>query len=207
MAWKDHPMAHAAVEADSAGETAGPNYPAILDAIQRDPRYRRNVQWGEPRPGHPEGAIHAHIADLDRNVDRLRSRLSEADAWKLRVLVHVHDTFKPEAADGAKITDPRSHASLARAFLAEFCDDAELLDMTQFHDEPYALWRQFRHGHHFNRARFDALLSTIRDWDLFLAFLIVDGSTEGKSREPLRWFLGEVAGRVPTSLTAADILA
>ena len=78
--------------------------------------------------------------------------------------------------------------------------------MTQFHDVPYALWRQFRHGHGFNRARFDTLLATIRDWDLFLAFLIVDGSTAGKSREPLHWFFGEVAGRVPSRLTAADIL-
>ena len=182
------------------------DYPTLLAAIQCDPRYRRNLDWGIPRPGHPEGPIHAHIADLERNVDRLRSRLSETDAWRLRVLIHVHDTFKAEAADGAKITDPDSHASLARAFLAEFCDDPDLLNMTQFHDEPYALWRQHRHGHHFNQARFDALLSVIRDWDLFLAFLIVDGSTAGKSREPLHWFLGEVAAHVQSRLTGADIL-
>ena len=182
------------------------DYPAVLRAVRGDPRYRRNIQWGEPRHGHPEGPICAHLEDLERNLERLRPRLSEGEVDKLRVLIHVHDTFKGKAAEGAKITDPHSHASLARVFLAEFCDDAELLNMTQFHDVPYALWRQFRHGHHFNRARFDTLLSTIRDWNLFLAFLIVDGSTEGKSREPLHWFFGEVAGRVPARLTAADIL-
>ena len=183
-----------------------PDYPAILAAIRRDPRYRQSLDWGVPRPGHPEGSIRAHLAELERNLDRLRPRLTDGDADRLRVLVHVHDTFKGTAAEGVRITDPRSHASLARAFLAEFCDDADLLNMVHFHDEPYALWRQFRYGHHVDRERFDALLAAIRDWDLFLAFLIVDGSTEGKSREPLRWFLGEVEGRVPARFTAADIL-
>lgn len=183
-----------------------PDYPAILAAITRDARYRRNVEWGEPRPGHPEGPIHAHLAELEHNIARLQSRLTAIETDKLRVLVHVHDTFKGAAAEGAKITDPRSHASLARAFLAEFCADADLLHMTQFHDEPYALWRQHHHGHRVDRARFDALLATICDWDLFLAFLIVDGSTAGKGREPLRWFFGEVAGRIASRFTAADIL-
>ena len=183
-----------------------PDYPALLTAIQRDARYRRNLAWGEPRPGHPEGSIQAHVAELERNLERLRPRLSEAEWWKLRVLVHVHDTFKGEAAEGVRITDPRSHASLARAFLAEFCGDEELLNAVQFHDEPYALWRRVHAGHPLDQGRFDALLALIRDWSLFLAFLIVDGSTDGKSREPLRWFFGEMAGRVPTNVTAADIL-
>ena len=182
------------------------DYRAILRVIQHDPRYQRNLDWGEPRPGHPEGSIRAHLAELEANIDRLRPRLSETDAAKLCVLVHVHDTFKGEAADGARITDPHSHASLARAFLAEFCGDADLLNIVQFHDEPYALWRRVHHGHAFPRERFDALVALIRDWDVFLAFLIVDGCTAGKGREPLHWFFGEVAGRVPTRFTAADIL-
>ena len=179
---------------------------AMLAAIRRDARYRRNLDWGEPRPGHPEGSIRAHLDELERNLDRLRPRLTAAEADKLGVLIHVHDTFKGEAAEGARITDPHSHASLARAFLAGFGADADLLAMVQFHDEPYALWRQMHYGHRMNQARFDALLSAIHDWDLFLAFLIVDGSTAGKGREPLRWFLGEVAGRVKSRFTAADIL-
>ncbi|MEZ6147211.1 MAG: hypothetical protein R3B91_17675 [Planctomycetaceae bacterium] len=37
----------------------------------------------------------------------------------------------------------------------------------------------------------DRLRSLIEriDWNLFLAFLIIDNCTAGKSREPLRWFL------------------
>ena len=194
------------MDADSVGGVTDPDYPSILRAIQRDPRYQRNLAWGEPRPGHPEGSIGAHLAELDANVDRLRPRLSETDVCKLRVLVHVHDTFKCDAAEGARITDSQSHASLARAFLAEFCDDPDLLHMTQFHDEPYSLWRLVHHGRPFPQVRFDALLAMIRDWNVYLAFLIVDGSTAGKGREPLHWFFGQVAGRVRADFTAADIL-
>ena len=77
--------------------------------------------------------------------------------------------------------------------------------MVQFHDEPYALWRQEKHFK-LNRTRLDALFSLIQDWNLFLAFLIVDGCTEGKGREPLHWFFGEAAGRVKSCVTAENIL-
>ncbi len=192
----------------TAGEPAGSPafYRAAFERLTADERYLRNILWGEPRAGHPEGSIRAHIAELERNAAVLDARLSEADRWRLRLLIHAHDTFKPDAAD-VRISDPRSHASMARAFLAEFCPaDAALLDMVQFHDEPYALWRQEQHGR-LNHARQDALFATIRDWDLFLTFLIVDGCTPGKSREPLHWFFAEAARRgVASEVTAADIL-
>ncbi len=182
------------------------DYRAVFDAVTHDECYERNIDWGEPRPGHPEGKVGAHIAELERNLDALRPRLSEEEFWKLRVLVHVHDTFKGHAKDGARITDPGSHASLARRFLAGFTSDADLLAMTQFHDEPYALWRQVQHHGHYDQRRFDALLATIRDWNVFLAFLIVDGCTAGKQRDPLHWFFAETAGRVASRFTARDIL-
>ena len=196
----------------AALSTAGepPGSPAFYrDALRRltaDARYETNVEWGEPRHGHPEGSIRAHIADLERNAAVLDAKLSETDRLRLRLLVHSHDTFKPDA-DDVKISHPRSHASLARAFLAEFCpDDASLLDLVQYHDEPYALWRQEQHAR-LNRERYDALFARVREWDLFLAFLIVDGCTEGKSREPLRWFFAQAAEQgVQSTVTAADII-
>jgi hypothetical protein len=180
-------------------------YQSIYDSIQRDPRYMQNLDWGTPRSGHPEGTVRAHIAELERNLKRLRDRLSEDDYWKLKVLIHVHDSFKAEAKSGTAITDPRSHASLARAFLAEFCDDADLLAMVQYHDEPYALWRKASHGD-FNTSRFAALLKNITDWNLFTAFLIIDGCTAGKDRAPLQWLFENIAGNVTTSFSAADLL-
>ena len=182
------------------------DYQEIFAAITSDPRYQRNLDWGKVRPGHPEGTIRAHIAELERNLERLREKLSETDYWRLKVLIHTHDTFKGEAQPDAPIAAPNSHASLARAFLAEFCDDADMLAMVQYHDEPFALWRQFKLKGRYNEERLTTLLASIRDWNLFLAFNIVDGCTEGKQRDPLRWLFRQVAERVESTFTEADIL-
>src|SRR5215813_5588550 len=182
------------------------DYKKIFDAITSDARYQRNLDWGKPRPGHPEGTVRAHIAELEGNVEQLREKVSETDYWRLKVLVHTHDTFKREARRGASITAPNSHASLACAFLAEFCDDADMLAMVQYHDEPFALWRQFASRGKFNQERLTRLVTSIRDWNLFLAFNIIDGCTEGKERDPLRWLFRQVANRVESNFTEADIL-
>lgn len=182
------------------------DYAAILCAIQADPRYQANLDWGKPRSGHPEGTVRAHIAEIERNLDRLSARLSDTDIARLRLLIHVHDTFKATALPNVAITDPSSHASLARSFLAEFCADPDLLAMVQYHDEPFALWRQAQTKGAYNLQRLQTLIETIRDWNLFLAFNIIDGCTAGKSPEPLLWLFGELQGRVESTFTAADII-
>jgi hypothetical protein len=182
------------------------DYIEIFDAISRDARYQRNLDWGEVRPGHPEGTIRAHIAELERNLAQLHPKLSDTDYWQLKLLIHTHDTFKSEAQRGAPIAAPDSHASLARAFLAEFCDDADMLAMVQYHDEPFALWRQFKLKGRLNEERLATLLTSIRDWNLFLAFNIVDGCTQGKQRDSLQWLFRLVGERVESTFTEADIL-
>jgi hypothetical protein len=182
------------------------DYKQIFDAITSDPRYQRNLDWGEARPGHPEGTVRAHIAELEGNLEALRHKLAETDYWRLRVLIHTHDTFKGEAQSSAPITSRNSHASLARAYLADYCNDADMLAMVQYHDEAFALWRQFASRGKFNQERLNTLLTRIRDWNLFLAFNIVDGCTEGKDRDKLRWFFHQVAGKVESTFTEADIL-
>jgi hypothetical protein len=181
-------------------------YQGILAKIQADPRYQRNLDWGKPRRGHPEGTVRAHIEELERNLDRLHSKLSDVEHWKVKILIHTHDTFKAEAKLGVAIVNPCSHASLARAFLAEFCFDWDLLSMIQFHDVPYSLWRHVsRHGS-YDAQRLLDLLATVVDWNVFSAFLIVDGCTRGKSRDPLIWFFAEIGDLVQAKFTAADIL-
>jgi hypothetical protein len=182
------------------------DYQRAFEALVQDPRYQQNLDWGDPRPGHPEGTVRAHVEEIERNLEALRSRFSDTDYWKIELLLHTHDTFKGEAQPGVAITDPRSHASLAREFLAAYCPDPDLLAMVQYHDEPFALWRQYETKGKYNADRFQSLLNGIKDWNLFLAFNIIDGCTEGKSREPLVWLFNEVAGKVKSSFTAADIL-
>ena len=38
---------------------------AVLD----DPELREGLAWGQPRPGHPEGSIAAHVIDLLRKIE------------------------------------------------------------------------------------------------------------------------------------------
>jgi hypothetical protein len=78
--------------------------------------------------------------------------------------------------------------------------------MVQYHDEPFALYRQFESKGKYNQDRFSALLKAIHDWSLFLAFNIIDGCTAGKSREPLHWLFREVAGKVESQITEEDII-
>jgi hypothetical protein len=181
------------------------DYQAAWQAMTRDARYLANLDWGRPRPGHPEGTLRAHIAQLERNLAALQPRLSPDEVWKLKLLIHAHDTFKPDALAGAPIAHPQSHASLARAFLAEFCSDSDLLAMVQWHDEPYALWMQQRHKGAFSQRRLESLLSAIGDWELFAAFLLIDNVTEGKDPQPLEWFFELVKGRVKTRFSPADL--
>jgi hypothetical protein len=178
----------------------------MFESIIADPRYQSNLDWGEARPGHPEGTVRAHIAEVEQNLKTLEPKLSESEYWKLKILVHTHDSFKADAKRGVPIEHPRSHASLARAFLAEFCDDDDLLAMVQYHDEPFALWRQFDTKGSHNYERMTTLIRTINDWDIFLAFNIIDGCTEGKTRQPLLWFLVEVSGKIASRFSVADIL-
>ena len=172
----------------------------IFAKITADPRYQRNLDWGEPRAGHPEGTVRAHIAELEQILEKVRPKVSDENYWKLKILIHVHDTFKGEARQGVSISDPQSHASLARQFLAgylrveglEQAEAEDLLNMVQYHDEGHALWRQFAERGRYNQERFAKLLETITDWNLFLWFVVIDGSTEGKGRESLEWFVNEV---------------
>jgi len=87
---------------------------------------------GGARLGHPEDTIRAHIAEIEPNLEILRAKLTAEDYWKLKLLIHTQDSSKGEAQPGAPITDPKSHASLARAFLATHCEDADLHDWNLF---------------------------------------------------------------------------
>jgi hypothetical protein len=182
------------------------SYLHILKNIQSDERYQNNLDWGQPRDGHPEGTLRAHIEELEANLERLSPQLQSEERDKLRILIHVHDSFKPDSQPGVSIMHPNSHASLAKSFLSEFCDDHELLTMVQFHDEPYALWRQKYFRGHMNEERLTSLMEAINDWDLFNAFLIIDGCTIGKSRTPLEWWFQQSANLTHSRITTASIL-
>jgi hypothetical protein len=166
---------------------------STVKQIIKDARYLKNIEYGIPRPGHPEGKVKYHIAEMEDNLEVLRSRgISEEQYWKLKFLIHVHDTFKAEAVPNSAILHPNSHATLARNFASEFTNDVDLLNMVQYHDVNFALWKQYSGMGFYDTDRFASLLETIMDWDLFLMFLIIDGCTQGKDPAKTLWFIGEV---------------
>jgi hypothetical protein len=53
------------------------NYQKAFEAVVTDQRYLANLDWGKPREGHSEGTVRAHIREIERNLEALRSRLTE----------------------------------------------------------------------------------------------------------------------------------
>jgi hypothetical protein len=172
------------------------DYKNLLNRVLADERYKKNIEfeYNRPQSGHPEGKVKFHIADLEDNLERLKHRLPNKEYyWKLKFLIHVHDTFKAEASTaGVPTNDPGSHESLAKAFASEFTDDLDMLNIIQYHDENYTLWKQFISTGHYDKKWLRYLLDTIQDWDLFLIFTIIDGCTKGKDIEKLAWFINQV---------------
>jgi hypothetical protein len=179
----------------------------IMDLIKADPRYKNNIEYEPPRDGHPEGKIKFHISDLEANLEILAKKgISEDDYWKLKFIIHVHDLFKAEAQRGVPTLHPKNHASLAREYASQFTKDAELLNIIQFHDENYKLWREYVETGSYNNEQFQKLLATIKNWDLFLMFVIIDGCTEGKDPGKLHWFLEEVRKYKKTCVDSSWII-
>ena len=179
----------------------------IIEKVKADPRYIANVQHGKPRSGHPEGTVAAHIIELNENLETLylnypdnENPLTEEEYWKLRFLIETHDTFKADAIPNSPILDPKSHASLAKKFASEYISHGDILNMIQFHDESFALWKQWSKTGFYNKSRFDKLVHTIKDWRLFLLFIIVDGCTKGKGNTVSKWFIQQVKEKVDTDI-------
>lgn len=181
-------------------------YRALYDAIVSDPRYLRNIEYGKPRDGHPEGTVRDHIAELESNLIVLLPLLSTAEYFKLLCLIHVHDSFKAESKRDCPIADSRSHASIAAAFLKHLGGDDDLVAMCQWHDENYALWKQHAAKGKYSQWRMDRLMYSIQDWSVFSAFIIIDGCTTGKSLNKLVWFFEQIEGRVKSRFGKEHII-
>ena len=158
-----------------------------------DPELIAGLAWGEPRPGHPEGAVGAHVRDLLRAIDsdeRYASRREE-----LRFLALVHDSFKYRVQEWRPKTRGNHHAARARRFAERYTDDERLLTTLELHDRPYNLWKKKRRKGSLDEPAFEQMLGRIEDPELFIRFIEIDGSTEGKDPEPIAWFRDELRRR------------
>jgi HD domain len=158
-----------------------------------DPELRAGLAWGKPRSGHPEGSVGAHVADLLRTIDRW-GETGQRRA-ELRFLALIHDSMKYRVRDWLPKTGDNHHAKRARRLAERYTTDERLLATIEHHDRPYALWRRPRRGGRMNERRLDRMLDEVPDIDLFIRFVELDGSTEGKKAGPIEWLKEEVRQR------------
>jgi len=158
-----------------------------------DPQLVDGLAWGRPRRGHPEGSVANHVADLLRTIDAgggPAKRRSE-----LRFISLVHDAFKGQVQYARSRTGENHHAMRARRFAERYTDDERLLATIELHDAPYAIWKRLRRKGGTGDLALTRLLERIPDRELFMRFVELDASTEGKDSQPVEWFRGELARR------------
>ncbi|MEA2424675.1 MAG: hypothetical protein QOH13_1085 [Thermoleophilaceae bacterium] len=161
--------------------------------LAESPELQRGLAWGEPRAGHPEGAVGTHVAHLLEALDRCGETGERREL--LRFITLVHDAFKSQVRERLPRVGENHHAMRARRFAETFTDDERVLATIELHDRPYALWRKLhRRGKPVERG-FRRMMKRIPDPELFLRFIELDGSTEGKRPEPIEWFRDQLVER------------
>jgi hypothetical protein len=162
-------------------------------ALAGDPVLREGLAWGRPRRGHPEGSVGAHVADLLETIDRWGETGTRRE--ELRFIALVHDSLKYTVESWRPKTGENHHAMRARRFAERYTDDERLLATIEEHDRPYNLWRRARRRGRREDHNLAQMVDRIPDLDLFLRFVELDGSTEGKTHEPIDWLKAELGRR------------
>ena len=168
---------------------------ALERRIVDDPAWREGAAWGKPRPGHEEGLIVNHIADVLANIDA--SGATGGERERLRLIALVHDAMKHEASGPRRVVNGH-HGVCARRFAARHLDDEGLLEVVELHDDAYRAWKAGAKRGRWDEAERRARELADRLGDrlaLYLAFYRADNATGSKSREPLTWFERLVAER------------
>ena len=190
----------AASRADGPGERAAsdlvegfePEGP-LEAAVASDPDLLEGLAWGKPRRSHPEGAIGNHVADLLRVIDAAGE--TGARRAQLRFVALVHDSFKGDVKSLLPKSGENHHAMRARRFAERFTDDERLLATIELHDRPYSIWKKMRRRGRLDEGALDRVFARIPDPDLFLRFIEIDGSSEAKAQEPIRWLREQMEKR------------
>lgn len=133
------------------------------------------------------------MADLLRTIDDWNE--PDARRAELRFLALVHDSLKFQVEDGRPKTGENDHAMRARRLAERYTDDERLLAIIEEHDRPYRMWRRLRRTGRLDEEAFEKMLERVSDPPLFLRFVELDGSTEGKNPEPVAWFRDELRRR------------
>jgi len=175
-----HRLDRADENSDSRYEPAGRRVSLDVDAVQR-----ARSDEATARHASPDEAT-ARRASPDEGAAR------RAD---FRLIALVHDSFKYQVRDWRPKRGENHHAMRARRFAERFTDDERLLSTIELHDRPYAIWRRLRRTGRVEEEQLETMLANLPDFDLFLHFVELDGSAEGKAQEPVAWLRDELSRR------------
>jgi hypothetical protein len=162
-------------------------------AVAGDAELVEGLRWGKPRKSHPEGPVAAHVRDLLTTLedwDEPEPRRSE-----LRFITLVHDAQKNKVKSWLPASGENHHAMRARRLAERYTSDERLLATIELHDRPYALWKKMTRKGELDNEAFAEMVARVPDRELFLRFVELDGSTEGKDPEPIRWLHEELRRR------------
>lgn len=157
--------------------------------ILTDPDLLRGLEWGKPRPGHPEGEVLLHVREVLDNVDKVAGE-SGPVRGKLRFIAILHDSFKHKVDISRPRMGENHHAMVARRVAERYTEDTEILDIIELHDEAYNAWSTAtrRERPDVGRRRAMDLIRRLEDGlGLYLMFYLCD-HTEGKNGDDMKWF-------------------
>ncbi len=161
-------------------------------AIIADDEFKQGCLYGIPRPGHPEGLVIFHIAEVLSNVNKYSSGNMRTD---LRLIGIVHDTFKGKVDRTRPKVGDNHHAGIARKFAERYIENTGVLEVIETHDEAYQSWQQGAKKGNWNTAeeRAKRLIQRINSYlDLYLTFYKCDNRTGDKCIDSYSWFMNIV---------------
>jgi hypothetical protein len=162
---------------------------ALEARICADAEWKKGAGWGKPRPGHSEGVVMYHIAEVLANVDRLATTHEERRT--LRLIALIHDTFKFRVDQSKPRMGANHHAVIARRFAERYLDDLALLEIIELHDEAFNSWRVGALKGRWKEAeeRASRLVERLgSSLPLYVCFYRADNATGSKEDDSLIWF-------------------
>jgi hypothetical protein len=164
---------------------------ALEERLSSDPRILAGLAWGSPQPGHPEGRVATHVAEMLRRIP-----LDDPQRSDLRAITIVHDAAKIAVRREEAWSPDNDHAVLARRLAEAHTEDDRLLTTIELHDEAYWRWR-----HDGVDASAQQVLDRVADPALLARFIELDASTEGKDLSFLWWFRRHTLDALPAGAT------
>jgi hypothetical protein len=155
-------------------------------AVACDPDIRRGWAFAVEGTGHPERLVGVHVATILRNIGP-----DDEAGPALRFVALVHDSMKWAVRRDVPWSPDNDHAALARRVAERHTSDPRLLQTTELHDEAYWIFRNSPS----EPEALDALLARLPDTELYLRFVELDSTTEGKEPTFLVWLRNELGVR------------